>query len=89
MAKIRIPTPLRPDAGGNSLVNVSGDTVGAALDDLTNQHPKLRTHLFDGDDLRSFVNIYLNQEDVRYLEGADTQINENDTLMIVPSIAGG
>lgn len=89
MTAIRIPTPLRPYAGGASTVAVSGSTVGAAVDDLTKQHPDLRQHLFDGDKLRSFVNIYLNQEDVRYLNGADTEVAENDTLMIIPSIAGG
>ncbi len=89
MTTIRIPTPLRPYAGGESTVAVSGGTVGAAVDDLTQKHPDLRQHLFDGDKLRSFVNIYLNQEDVRYLNGADTEVAENDTLMIIPSIAGG
>jgi molybdopterin converting factor small subunit len=89
MATIRIPTPLRPYAGDNSTVTVSGSTVGAAVDNLTQQHPKLREHLFEGDALRSFVNIYLNQEDVRYLDGAETEISEDDTLMIIPSIAGG
>jgi molybdopterin converting factor small subunit len=89
MATIRIPTPLRPYAGNNAQVSVSGSTVGAALGDLTEQHPDLRQHLFEGDELRSFVNIYLNQEDVRYLDGAETEISENDTLMIIPSIAGG
>ncbi|MBE7532301.1 MAG: MoaD/ThiS family protein [Ardenticatenaceae bacterium] len=89
MAIIRIPTPLRPYTGNNAQVSVSGGTVGAALSHLTEQHPELRPHLFEGDDLRSFVNIYLNQEDVRYLEGAETAVGENDTLMIIPSIAGG
>jgi adenylyltransferase/sulfurtransferase len=68
---------------------VSGATVGAALDSLTDQHPDLRQHLYEGDNLRSFVNIYLNKEDVRQLDGADTAISEEDTLMIIPSIAGG
>lgn len=89
MATIRIPTPLRPFAGGQSAVTVSGGTVGAVVDDLTQKHPDLRTHLFEGDTLRSFVNIYLNQEDVRYLEGTETEVADNDTLMIIPSIAGG
>lgn len=89
MATIRIPTPLRPYTGGNSSVTVSGTSVGAAVDDLTVQHPKLRQHLFEGDQLRSFVNIYLNQEDIRYLDGAETELKQDDTLMIVPSIAGG
>jgi len=89
MTTIRIPTPLRPYAGGQSKVAVSGGTVGAALDDLTVQHPDLRQHLFEGNNLRSFVNIYLNKEDVRQLDGQETTINEDDTLMIIPSIAGG
>jgi adenylyltransferase/sulfurtransferase len=70
-------------------VAVSGATVGAALDDLIDQHPDLRQHLYEGDNLRSFVNIYLNKEDVRQLDGEDTAISEADTLMIIPSIAGG
>lgn len=89
MTNIRIPTPLRPYVGGESKIAVSGGTVGAALDDLTRQHPDLRQHLFDGDELRSFVNIYLNKEDVRYINGAETAVSENDTLQIIPSIAGG
>ncbi|KAA3660043.1 MAG: molybdopterin synthase sulfur carrier subunit [Chloroflexi bacterium] len=89
MTTIRIPTPLRPYTGGNSSIDVNGSTVGAALSNLTEQHPDLRPHLFEGDELRSFVNVFLNQEDVRYLEGADTEVADNDTLMIIPSIAGG
>ena len=89
MTTIRIPTPLRPYVAGQSKVAVSGATVGAALDDLTDQHPDLRQHLYEGDNLRSFVNIYLNKEDVRQLDGTDTMISEADTLMIIPSIAGG
>lgn len=89
MPIIRIPTPLRPYAGGQSQVSVSGNTVGTALNDLTDQHHDLRQHLFEGDTLRSFVNIYLNQEDVRYLQGTETPLKEADTLLIIPSIAGG
>lgn len=89
MAQIRIPTPLRPYAGGQSAIAVAGTTVGMALNDLTDQYPDLRQHLFDGPQLRSFVNIYLNQEDVRYLQGAETPLKDADTLLIIPSIAGG
>lgn len=89
MSVIRIPTPLRPYTNGNSQVTVSGETVGAALNDLTSQYPALRPHLFEGDVLRSFVNIYLNQEDIRYQNGPETALKANDTLMIIPSIAGG
>ena len=89
MTTIRIPTPLRPYTGGQSSVQVNGDSVGAALGDLTSRHPDLRQHLYDGDKLRSFVNVFLNEEDVRYLDGAETAVSEDDTLMISPSIAGG
>ena len=88
MTTIRIPTPLRPYTGGNSAVAVSGGTVGEALADLTRLHPQLRPHLYDGDELRSFVNVYLNKEDVRGLQGAQTAVAAADTLMIIPSIAG-
>ena len=89
MPTIRIPTPLRPYAGNKSAISVQGQTAGAALNELTDNYPDLRQHLFDGDRLRSFVNVYLNEEDIRYLDGAETAIGENDTLMIIPSIAGG
>jgi sulfur-carrier protein len=89
MPTIRIPTPLRPYVEGQAQVSVNGENVGAALTDLTQQYPTLRQHLFDGDELRSFVNIYLNQDDVRYLNGEETAVKENDTLLIIPSIAGG
>jgi molybdopterin converting factor small subunit len=89
MPTIRIPTPLRPYSGNNATVSVRGSDVSTALNDLTQQFPDLRQHLFEGESLRSFVNIYLNQEDVRYLDGPETAVGENDTLMIIPSIAGG
>ena len=89
MTTIRIPTPLRPYTGGNSAVAVSGATVGEVLADLTRLHPQLRPHLYDGEELRSFVNVYLNQEDVRGLQGAQPAVAAADTLMIIPSIAGG
>lgn len=89
MPTFRIPTPLRPYSGDNSQVQVSGDTVGDALDDLTGKYPELRQHLYDGHHLRNFVNIYLNQEDIRYGDGVETTVKEDDTLMIIPSIAGG
>lgn len=89
MTVIRIPTPLRPYVAGQSSVTVQGQTVGQALDDLTQQHPQLRAQLFEGDELRNFVNIYLNKEDVRHMDGAATAVADDDTLMIIPSIAGG
>jgi molybdopterin converting factor small subunit len=89
MTTIRIPTPLRAYAGGQANVTVTGDTVQAALADLTTQYPDLQNHLFDGATLRSFVNLYVNKEDIRHLQGLDTAVVPTDTLMIVPSIAGG
>ena len=89
MPTIRIPAPLRPYAGNHSSVTVAGSTAGSALDELTRAYPDLRQHLFEGDRLRSFVNVYLNEEDIRYLDGAETTVSDNDTLMIIPSIAGG
>ena len=90
MPKVRIPTPLRQYAGGNSEVEVGGGTAAAALGDLTEQHPELRQHLYTGDGkLRSFVNVYKGDEDIRYLDGPDTQVSDGDELSIIPSIAGG
>lgn len=90
MATIRIPTPLRPYASGQAEVPVSGGTVGAALTDLTTHYPALRQQIYsESGELRSFVNVFLNQNNVSELEGVDTPISELDRLMIVPSIAGG
>jgi sulfur-carrier protein len=90
MATMRIPTPLRSYTGGNSELQVSASTVAGALEEITNQHPDLRQHLFTDDgQLRSFVNLYVNDEDVRFLQGTDTPVHEDDRLMILPSIAGG
>ena len=90
MPKIALPTPLRPYAGGRDAVEATGRTVGEALQDLTVQHPPLQRHLFDeAGRLRSFVNVYKGEEDVRFLDGPATPLGEDDTLWIVPSIAGG
>jgi sulfur-carrier protein len=87
---ITIPTPLRGYAGGQKTVRVEGATVGDALNALTTQYPNLRQHLFaDDGKLRSFVNVYLNDEDVRYLNYVETPLTASDKLAIVPSVAGG
>ncbi|CAG0933476.1 Sulfur carrier protein CysO [Thermoflexales bacterium] len=87
---VTIPTPLRSYAGGQKTVTVKGATVGEALNALTTQYPNLRQHLFgENGQLRSFVNVYLNDEDVRYLKYVDTPLQDSDTLAIVPSVAGG
>ena len=90
MAKIHIPTPLRQYTGKQASVDASGGTVGSALSDLVSQHPDLRRHLYTDDGkLRAFVNIYLNDEDVRYLQKDATAVKDSDNISIVPSIAGG
>lgn len=89
MATIKIPTPLRAYTGGNAVIEVKGSTVGAVLDDLTGKHPELRQHIFEGDRLRSFVNIFIGDEDTRYRDGLETDVEPEDELRIIPSIAGG
>ncbi len=89
MATIRIPTPLRAYTDGASDIDVTGETVGEALSNLVDRHPDLRAHLFQDDELRSFVNIFIGDEDIRFMQGLDTEINAEDSLRIIPSIAGG
>ncbi|GAB4550614.1 MAG: molybdopterin-synthase adenylyltransferase MoeB [Anaerolineae bacterium] len=89
MATIKIPTPLRAYTNGAADVTVSGETVGAALADLVRQHPALKPHLYNGDALRNFVNIFIGEEDIRYRDGLETPIEPNAALRILPSIAGG
>jgi len=90
MPQILIPTPLRQYTGGKSAVTAAGTTVGEALSALTSEHPELRKNLYnDEGKLRSFVNIYLNDEDIRYLSKEATPCQDGDTLSIIPSIAGG
>ncbi len=89
MTTIKIPTPLRVYTGGNAEITVKGDTVGAALDDLVAQYPDLRMHLYQNDKLRTFVNVFIGDEDVRYRDGLETPLENGDSLRIIPSIAGG
>jgi adenylyltransferase/sulfurtransferase len=90
MPKILIPTPLRQFAEKKDAVDVSGATVGEALAALTTAHPDMKKNLFnDEGKLRSFVNIYVNDEDIRFLEKDKTAVADADTISIVPSIAGG
>src|ERR1700692_4430127 len=90
MAKILIPTPLRQYAGKQDAVQLAGKTVGEVLQSLTSQYSDLRRHLYnDEGKLRSFVNVYLNDEDIRYLSKESTPVKDGDTISIVPSIAGG
>ena len=90
MPRILLPTPLRPYVGGSPSVEVSGATVADALESLVARHAGLRRHLYDdAGRLRSFVNVYKNDEDVRYLQKDATPLSEGDSLSIIPSIAGG
>ncbi len=90
MSKIHIPTPLRQYAGKQAAVEVKAGTVGQALTGLISQHPDLRRHLYTEEGkLRAFVNVYLNDEDIRYLQKEETPVKEGDNISIVPSIAGG
>jgi adenylyltransferase/sulfurtransferase len=85
-----IPTPLRPYAGKHNSVELSAATVAEALDSLITQHAELRRHLFSEDGrLRSFVNVYVNDDDIRYLQNEKTPVRDGDTISIIPSIAGG
>src|SRR5437868_4507994 len=88
--KILIPTPLRPYTGQQAVVEIDGQNVGEILKNLTAKHGELKPHLYAADGkLRSFVNIYLNDEDIRYLNKEETPVGAADTLSIVPSVAGG
>src|SRR5919201_2967104 len=87
---IHIPTPLRPFTDKNESVEVNGATVGELLADLTKKYEGLRKHLYADDGrLRNFVNVYLNDEDIRYLQKEKTPVKPGDSLSIVPSVAGG
>ena len=87
---VLIPTPLRAYVCKQDIVQVEGKTVGELLQNLTAKYSELQRHLYNEDGrLRSFVNIYLNDDDIRYLQKEDTPVAEGDTLSIVPSVAGG
>jgi molybdopterin converting factor small subunit len=90
MPTLRIPTPLRTYTNGQSEISVKGGTVSAAIEDLVSNYPALKTHLLnDAGQLRPFVNLFLGEENVRELQGVDTPLEEDDRLILIPSIAGG
>jgi molybdopterin converting factor small subunit len=89
MPIVRIPTPLRSHAGGKDSVEGRGATVGEVLENVAATHPDLRSRIFDGAEIRRFVNVYLNNEDIRYLEELATPVGEQDEISIIPAIAGG
>ena len=90
MSRVRIPTQLRTLTGGTSEVTVDGSTVAEVLKALDAAHPGFAERLFDGNGaLRRFVNVFLDEEDVRFLQGLETPVAHNQTLSIVPAVAGG
>lgn len=87
---VRIPTPLRGHVGGASSLELAGATVGDVLRELAAKHEKLRGRLFDDKgELNRFVNVFLNDEDIRFLQGLDTPLKDGDGVKLVPAIAGG
>ena len=90
MPTVKIPPVLRSQTGGEAEVAVEGATVGAALSGLSEQYPGVRDQLFSPErELNRYVNVYLNDEDVRVLDGLDTPVSEGDTVVILPAMAGG
>lgn len=89
MALVLIPTPLRAQTDGLDKVKTNGATVAEVLADLGRQHPGIRERLFDGEEIRRFVNIYVNNEDVRFLDDLKTAVAEKDEVSIIPAVAGG
>lgn len=87
--KVNIPSPLREHTQGKTVVETGGTTVKAVLDDLCGQHPSLTAKLFAGAEVKPFLNVYLNDEDIRYLDGLDTTTKDGDELSIIPAVAGG
>jgi molybdopterin synthase sulfur carrier subunit len=87
---VRIPTPLRKYTGGNESVEVDGSNVGEVLQNLAEQHPDLRDRVFKDDgSVRRFVNVFANDEDIRFQDNLDTEVSDGDSVSIVPAIAGG
>jgi molybdopterin synthase sulfur carrier subunit len=87
---VRLPTVLRPHAGGASAVEVDGVTVGEVVKDLASRYPAMGAHLVDDcGNLQRFVNLYVNDEDIRYTGKLDTPVTERDTVTILPAVAGG
>lgn len=89
MSNVRIPPVMRPQVGGSRDVQANGQTVGEVLRNLTEQYPTLNTQLFDGGELQRYVNIYLNDQDIQYLQRLDTPVTDSDTVIILPAMAGG
>jgi molybdopterin synthase sulfur carrier subunit len=89
MVTVRIPTVLRKHTGGDAKVEADGATVGEVFSRLVAQHPSIEDSLFDDGALRGFINVYVEDEDVRYLDGLDSKVQPNDEIAIMPAVAGG
>jgi sulfur-carrier protein len=89
MATVKIPPVLRASVGGEKELSADGGNVGDVLRALVSAHPETETQLFSDGELNRYVNVYLNDEDVRVLDGLDTPVGDSDTLVILPAMAGG
>ena len=87
--RIHIPTPMRQHTEGQASVEVAGETINSALGDLAKRYPGIVQRLFENGQVRRFVNIYLNDEDIRYLDNLATAVKDGDELSIIPAVAGG
>ncbi len=87
--EVRIPTILRTYTGGEKAVDASGETLAALIEDLEANHPGIKDRLIESGDLRRFVNVYVNDEDVRFLGGLDAPVKDGDTVTVLPAVAGG
>ena len=90
MIKVRIPTPLRPMTGGKNEVEIAGTSVGEIIENLSSAHPGIKERICDEQgEVRRFINIYVNEEDIRFLTGKETPLKDGDEMSIIPAIAGG
>jgi molybdopterin synthase sulfur carrier subunit len=87
--EVRVPTILRTFTDGEKAVPAQGESLGAVIDDLESNHPGIKERLVEDDDLRRFVNVYVNDEDVRFTGGLETSLSDGDAVVILPAVAGG
>ena len=86
---VRIPTILRTYTGGEKAVSGEGNTLAEVIDNLESNHPGIKERLIDGSELRRFVNVYVNDEDVRFTGGLETKVSDGDEVVVLPAVAGG
>jgi molybdopterin converting factor small subunit len=87
--EVRIPTVLRSYTGGAKAVDGGGSTLREVIDSVESGHPGIKDRLVDGEDLRRFINVYVNDEDVRFIDGLDTAVVDGDVVVVLPAVAGG